>query len=114
MLLTPGLIDAHVHLGISSPIRRQFGFELSAAELAAGIFATAGDALDAGFTTCETSVASTAESSTLLRAARCVVRVSSRAVLCSARPVDTATTGPHGSRPSCGTCTTFQGSAPCP
>jgi len=51
MLLTPGLIDAHVHLGISSPIRRQFGFELSAAELAAGIFATAGDALDAGFTT---------------------------------------------------------------
>ena len=51
MLLTPGLIDAHVHLGISSPIRRQFGFQLSAAELAAGIFATAGDALDAGFTT---------------------------------------------------------------
>ena len=51
MFLTPGLIDAHVHLGISSPIRRQFGFELSAAELAAGIFATAGHALDAGFTT---------------------------------------------------------------
>jgi imidazolonepropionase-like amidohydrolase len=50
-LLTPGLIDAHVHLGISSPIRAQFGFQLSVAELAADIFATAGHALDAGFTT---------------------------------------------------------------
>jgi imidazolonepropionase-like amidohydrolase len=51
MLLTPGLIDAHVHLGLSSPIRAQFGFQLSAAELAADIFATTGQALDAGFTT---------------------------------------------------------------
>lgn len=50
-VLTPGLIDAHVHLGVSSPIRAQFGFELSAAEIAADIFATAGHALDAGFTT---------------------------------------------------------------
>ena len=50
-LLTPGLIDAHVHLGISSPIRAHFGFQLSTAELAADIFATAGHALDAGFTT---------------------------------------------------------------
>jgi imidazolonepropionase-like amidohydrolase len=50
-LLTPGLIDAHVHLGLSSPIRAQFGFELSAAEVAADIFTTAGFALDAGFTT---------------------------------------------------------------
>lgn len=50
-VLTPGLIDAHVHLGLSSPIRAQFGFELSTAELAADIFATAGHALDAGFTT---------------------------------------------------------------
>ena len=50
-LLTPGLIDAHVHLGLSSPIRAQFGFELPAAEIAADIFATAGHALDAGFTT---------------------------------------------------------------
>jgi imidazolonepropionase-like amidohydrolase len=50
-LLTPGLIDAHVHLGLSSPIRAQFGFQLSAAEVAADIFATAGHALDAGFTT---------------------------------------------------------------
>lgn len=50
-VVTPGLIDAHVHLGLSSPIRAQFGFELSAAELAADIFATAGSTLDAGFTT---------------------------------------------------------------
>lgn len=50
-LLTPGLIDAHVHLGISSPIRAQFGFALSAAELAADIFANASSTLDAGFTT---------------------------------------------------------------
>ncbi|WP_415973854.1 amidohydrolase family protein [Rhodococcus sp. 077-4] len=50
-LLTPGLMDAHVHLGLSSPIRAQFGFELSAAEIAADIFTSAGFALDAGFTT---------------------------------------------------------------
>jgi imidazolonepropionase-like amidohydrolase len=50
-VLTPGLIDAHVHLGLSSPIRAQFGFELSVAEIAADIFTNAGRALDAGFTT---------------------------------------------------------------
>lgn len=51
MLVTPGLIDAHVHFGLSSPIRAQFGFQLSAAEIAADIFTTAGRTLDAGFTT---------------------------------------------------------------
>ena len=51
LVLTPGLIDAHVHFGLSSPIRGQFGFQVSTAELAADIFATAGHALDAGFTT---------------------------------------------------------------
>lgn len=51
MLLTPGLIDAHVHFGLSSPIRAQFGFQLSAAEIAADIFTTASRTLDAGFTT---------------------------------------------------------------
>lgn len=51
MLLTPGLIDAHVHFGLSSPIRAQFGFQLSAAEIAADIFHTASRTLDAGFTT---------------------------------------------------------------
>ncbi|CAM3220799.1 imidazolonepropionase-like amidohydrolase [Williamsia muralis] len=50
-LLTPGLIDAHVHLGLSSPIRAQFGFELSVAEIAADIFTSAAFAVDAGFTT---------------------------------------------------------------
>jgi imidazolonepropionase-like amidohydrolase len=51
LTMTPGLIDAHVHLGLSSPIQPQFSFRISAAELAADIFATAGAALDAGFTT---------------------------------------------------------------
>ncbi|USX49979.1 amidohydrolase family protein [Lentzea sp. HUAS12] len=51
LTMTPGLIDAHVHLGLSSPIEPQFSFRISAAEIAADIFATAGTALDAGFTT---------------------------------------------------------------
>lgn len=51
LTVTPGLIDAHVHLGLSSPIQPQFSFQISAAELAADIFATAGATLDAGFTT---------------------------------------------------------------
>lgn len=51
LTMTPGLIDAHVHLGLSSPIQPQFSFQISAAEIAADIFATAGAALDAGFTT---------------------------------------------------------------
>lgn len=51
LTMTPGLIDAHVHLGLSSPIQPQFSFQLSAAEIAADIFAAAGAALDAGFTT---------------------------------------------------------------
>ncbi|MFC5686043.1 amidohydrolase family protein [Amycolatopsis mediterranei] len=51
LTMTPGLIDAHVHLGLSSPIQPQFSFRLSAAELAADIFATADATLDAGFTT---------------------------------------------------------------
>ncbi|MEV0264834.1 amidohydrolase family protein [Streptomyces sp. NPDC050617] len=51
LTMTPGLIDAHVHLGLSSPIQPHFSFQVSAAELAADIFATAGATLDAGFTT---------------------------------------------------------------
>lgn len=42
LTMTPGLIDAHVHLGLSSPIQPQFSFRISAAEIAADIFATAG------------------------------------------------------------------------
>ncbi|MFE7811209.1 amidohydrolase family protein [Streptomyces sp. NPDC057433] len=51
LTMTPGLIDAHVHLGLSSPIQPHFSFRISAAEIAADIFATAGATLDAGFTT---------------------------------------------------------------
>ncbi|ONI89571.1 peptidase M38 [Actinosynnema sp. ALI-1.44] len=51
LTMTPGLIDAHVHLGLSSPIQPQFSFRISAAEIAADIFAAAGATLDAGFTT---------------------------------------------------------------
>ncbi|MFF2943194.1 amidohydrolase family protein [Streptomyces niveus] len=49
--MTPGLIDAHVRLGQSSPIQPHLSFQISAAEIAADIFATAGATLDAGFTT---------------------------------------------------------------
>ncbi len=51
LTMTPGLIDVHVHLGLSSPIQPNFSFQISAAEIAADIFATAGATLDAGFTT---------------------------------------------------------------
>ncbi|MFW3470225.1 amidohydrolase family protein [Streptomyces microflavus] len=51
LTMTPGLIDAHVHLGLSSPIQPHFLFHVSAAEIAADIFATADATLDAGFTT---------------------------------------------------------------
>ncbi|MFD6989234.1 amidohydrolase family protein [Streptomyces sp. NPDC059943] len=51
LTMTPGLIDAHVHLGLSSPIQPHFSFQISAAEIAADIFATAGATLGAGFTT---------------------------------------------------------------
>lgn len=51
LTLTPGLIDAHVHLGVSSDVTRSLRRELSVAELAADIFANCGQTLDAGFTT---------------------------------------------------------------
>jgi imidazolonepropionase-like amidohydrolase len=51
LTMTPGLIDAHVHLGLSSPVQPHFSFQIGAAEIAADIFATAGATLDAGFTT---------------------------------------------------------------
>ncbi|MFF9686911.1 amidohydrolase family protein [Streptomyces sp. NPDC014623] len=49
--MAPGLIDAHVHLGLSSPIRPNFSFRMSAARITADIFATASATLGAGFTT---------------------------------------------------------------
>jgi imidazolonepropionase-like amidohydrolase len=51
MTLTPGLIDAHVHLGLSSHVQSSFRRTLSVAERAADMFANAGRMLDAGFTT---------------------------------------------------------------
>ncbi|MFD9894902.1 amidohydrolase family protein [Amycolatopsis sp. NPDC059027] len=51
LTLTPGLIDAHVHLGLSSPVDASLRYELSVAELAADIFDSCGQTLDAGFTT---------------------------------------------------------------
>jgi imidazolonepropionase-like amidohydrolase len=49
--ITPGLIDAHTHLGISSDITALTTNALSVAEIAADIFANAAQTLDAGFTT---------------------------------------------------------------
>lgn len=51
LTMTPGLIDAHVRLGLASPIQSHFSFRISDAEIAEGIFATVGATLDAGFTT---------------------------------------------------------------
>jgi imidazolonepropionase-like amidohydrolase len=51
MTLTPGLIDAHVHLGLSSSIPATMTRQLSVAELAADMFANCAQTLDAGFTT---------------------------------------------------------------
>lgn len=47
----PGLIDAHVHLGLSSDIERFTARRVSLAEIAARIFRTCEETLDAGFTT---------------------------------------------------------------
>src|SRR4051812_4059636 len=51
LTLTPGLIDAHVHLGLSSDIDASLRRELSVAELAADMFANCTRTLEAGFTT---------------------------------------------------------------
>ncbi|MFE5326815.1 amidohydrolase family protein [Embleya sp. NPDC056575] len=51
LTITPGLIDAHVHLGLSSDINPSLRWELSVAELAADMFDNCGRTLDAGFTT---------------------------------------------------------------
>lgn len=48
--ITPGLIDAHVHLGIASPITALLSHQLSVAEIAADMFANAAQTLDAGYT----------------------------------------------------------------
>lgn len=50
-VVTPGLIDAHVHLGFSSHLGALGSFGLSAAEIAADMFANLSSTLDGGFTT---------------------------------------------------------------
>jgi imidazolonepropionase-like amidohydrolase len=49
--VTPGLIDAHVHLGIASSISDLVSHRLSVAEIAADMFNNAAQTLDAGYTT---------------------------------------------------------------
>jgi imidazolonepropionase-like amidohydrolase len=49
--ILPGLIDAHVHLGLASSIAETFDGRLSAAERAADTFAKCARLLDEGFTT---------------------------------------------------------------
>jgi imidazolonepropionase-like amidohydrolase len=49
--VTPGLIDAHVHLGLSAGFNDLFTHQLSVAEIAADIFNNAAQTLDAGYTT---------------------------------------------------------------
>ncbi|WP_242908085.1 metal-dependent hydrolase family protein [Actinomadura terrae] len=49
--LTPGLIDAHTHLGLSTDLQDLVTGQVSAAEIAAAIFGAAERALREGFTT---------------------------------------------------------------
>jgi imidazolonepropionase-like amidohydrolase len=51
LTLVPGLIDAHVHFGLSSDLQASLGRVLSVAEIAADMFANCARTLDAGFTT---------------------------------------------------------------
>lgn len=51
LTVTPGLIDAHVHLGMSSPLESSINYGLSVAEIAADIFANCTQTLYGGFTT---------------------------------------------------------------
>ena len=51
LFLTPGLIDAHVHLGLSSDLGKSVRHDISVAELAADIFTNLSATLDGGFTT---------------------------------------------------------------
>ena len=48
---TPGLMDAHVHIGLSSSLNALTSYGLSPAEVAADMFANLSSTLDGGFTT---------------------------------------------------------------
>lgn len=49
--VTPGLIDAHVHMGIASALNDLLSHKLSVAEIAADMFNNAAQTLEAGYTT---------------------------------------------------------------
>jgi imidazolonepropionase-like amidohydrolase len=51
LTLLPGLIDAHVHLGLSTDLNATLRHDVSAAEIAARMFLNCEQTLDAGFTT---------------------------------------------------------------
>lgn len=51
LTLTPGLIDAHVHMGLASELEPSVGYAMSAAEIAADMFANCAQTLHSGFTT---------------------------------------------------------------
>ncbi len=51
LTLTPGLIDAHVHMGLASELEASVGHGMSVAEIAADMFANCAQTLQAGFTT---------------------------------------------------------------
>ncbi|TDD91144.1 metal-dependent hydrolase family protein [Actinomadura rubrisoli] len=51
LTVTPGLIDAHVHMGLASELEASVGYGISVAELAADMFSNCGQTLRAGFTT---------------------------------------------------------------
>jgi imidazolonepropionase-like amidohydrolase len=51
LTMTPGLIDAHVHIGLSSNINALMRHDLSVAEMAADMFDNLSTTLDGGFTT---------------------------------------------------------------
>jgi imidazolonepropionase-like amidohydrolase len=51
LTVSPGLIDAHVHLGVASAIDDLLGHRLSVAEIAADMFNNATQTLEAGYTT---------------------------------------------------------------
>lgn len=51
LTMTPGLIDAHVHLGMASALEPSINYGLSVAEIAADIFTNCTQTLYGGFTT---------------------------------------------------------------
>ncbi|TCC51262.1 amidohydrolase family protein [Kribbella capetownensis] len=51
LTLTPGLIDAHVHLGLASELEPSVEYGMSVAEIAADMFSNCAQTLRSGFTT---------------------------------------------------------------